>query len=184
MAYLAAALNALAAAAMLLLLRPGLLGDQVWIATHKPQWIVGWLLWQAAAIALVAFYSTLAVRFRERAPIRCQTALVVAGAGLAADLAAETYLMIRPDALRLLAPLTGYLGNGGYTVAGALLLWAGARGLPRWLILLGVVTFAAGVALSAATLAQSQAAETVTTAMLMPLFVLWAFAMGRWLRAS
>ena len=184
MAYLAAALNALAAAAMLFLLRPGLLGDQAWIAEHKPQWIVGWMLWQAAAIGLVAFYSALAIRFRERAPIRTQTALVVAGAGLAADLAAETYLMVRPDALRLLAPLTGYLGNGGYTVAGVLLIWAAARGMPRWLLMLGVVTFAAGVALSAATLAESQIAEQITTAALMPLFVLWSFAMGRWLRAS
>jgi hypothetical protein len=183
-AYLASATNALAAAAMLVLLKPGLLGDQAWIASHKPLWIFGWLLWQLAAISLVAFYAALSIRFRDRAPIRCHTALVVAGAGLAADLAAETYLMIRPDALRMLAPLTGYLGNGCYTVAGALLLWAGARGLPRWLILLGVLTFAAGVALSAATLAESQIAEQVTTAALMPLFVLWSFAMGRWLRAS
>ena len=183
-AYLASALNALAAAAMLLLLRPGLLGDQAWIAEHKPMWIVGWLLWQAAAIGLVAFYSVLAIRFRERAPVRTQTALVVAGAGLAADLAAETYLMVRPDAVRLLAPLTGYLGNGGYTVAGILLLSACARGMPRWLIALGALTFAAGIALSAASLAQSETAETITTAALMPLFILWSFAMGRWLRAS
>jgi len=184
-AYLASALNALAAAAMVFLLRPGLLGDHAWLATHRPAWIAGWLLWQAAAIALVAFYVVLSMRWRERAPIRTRLAPFVAAAGLAADLTAETMLMIDPTAtFRIASALTGYLGNGLYTVAGILLLTAGARGLPRFLVLLGAATFAAGVALSATSLPEWPIGEMAATAALMPLFVIWSFGMGRWLRAS
>jgi len=183
-AYLASALNALAAAAMMFLLRPGLLGDRAWIAAHRASWISGWLLWQAAAIALVAFYVVLSIRWRERAPVRTRLAPLVAAAGLAADLAAETMLMIEPATVRIASALTGYLGNGLYTVAGILLLTAGARGLPRFLVLLGGATFAAGIALSATSLAEWQTGEMAATAALMPLFVIWSFAMGRWLRPS
>jgi hypothetical protein len=183
-AYLASALNALAAGAMVFLLRPGLLGDHAWIAAHRPQWILGWLLWQAAAIALVAFYVALSLRWRERAPIRARLAVLVAAAGLAADLAAETMLMVEPATFRIASALTGYLGNGLYTVAGILLLSAGARGLPRILVLLGGATFFAGIALSAASLAEWPPGEMASTAALMPLFVIWSFGMGRWLRAS
>src|SRR5262249_36021703 len=111
---------------MVVLLRPGLLGDVWWVDAHRTWWTLGWLLW------LAAFYAAVAVRFGERAPIRTRMALVVAAAGLAADVSAETILMVRPGSLQLVGPLTGYVGNGLYTVAGVLLLWSGARGLPRW----------------------------------------------------
>src|SRR5262249_34125258 len=105
---------------MIVLLRPGLLGDRAWIAAHRPGWIAGWLLWQAAAIALLAFYVALSMRWRERAPIRTRLAPLVAAAGLAADLGAETMLMVDPATFRIAQALTGYLGNGLYTVAGIL----------------------------------------------------------------
>ncbi|MCI0341535.1 MAG: hypothetical protein L0216_10380 [Planctomycetales bacterium] len=196
-AWAAAALNLLAAVAMLGVLRPGLPepGNDAdsrlrWISGHTAAWWAGWLLWHAAAISLLALYVSLAGIWRERAPVRCGLALLLAAAGLAGDLGAEALLMgvapgAGPEDFRVVEAacwvLTGYLGNGLYTLAGILLTWAGVRELPRPLVALGGAAWAAGLALSAATLAGSQAGQFWSTAFLMPLFVLWAALVGRWL---
>jgi hypothetical protein len=196
-AYLAAALNLLAALAMLLILRLGLpapgsqLEDRAaYLTTHLHAWWGAWLLWHAAAIALLAFYVVLAGQWWRAAPLRCVLALLCTATGLAADLSAEALYMglaptLSPPALVTLETaaglLTGYVANGLYTVAGALLTWAGAHALPRLLVLLSLPVWAAGAALSAATLAQSLQGQFWSTAILMPAFVLWAALIGRWL---
>jgi hypothetical protein len=201
-AYLTAALNLAAALLMLLSLKPGLPvsagmpADRIaFIERNTGLWWAGWLVWHAAAISLVLFFLVLAGRFRGRAPVLCAAAVVVSVAGLAADLSAEAIYMgvvpeLRGDEFRAAeiagGILTGYLGNGLYTVAGILLTWSGARELPRSLLGLAIPTWGAGLCLSASSLMHSADGQLWSTAVLMPLFVLWAALVGRWLsrRAS
>lgn len=197
-AYLASALNLLAVLAMLLVLKPGLpvqgnlLQERLaYISGHVPFWWTGWLLWHAAAIALLAFYVGLAGQWSRTAPIRCRLALLCAASGMAADISAEALYMslagrLGPDVLPTVDAvsglLTGYVGNGLYTVAGILLVWAGGRDLPRPLLVLSIPVWVAGLSLSAASLAGSAAGQLWSTAVLMPAFVLWTGLMGRWLQ--
>jgi hypothetical protein len=198
-AYAAAGLNLLAALAMPLILQPGLpvpgsaLADRLaYVRDHTALWGAGWIVWHAAAVALLAFYLGLAGRWGGRAPLRCGLALLCAAAGLAVDLAAEAlYMGVAPrltlDAFAVVEAaagvLTGYVGNGLYTLAGVLLTWAGADELPRPLLALAVLVWGAGLALSAATLAQWPAGQLWSTVVLMPAFVLWTLLVGRWLAA-
>jgi hypothetical protein len=198
-AYLAAGVNLLAALMLLLVLRNGLpvSGAPVderlsYIESHAGLWRAGWIIWSAAAITLVAFFVALAARFWAGAPLLCGLALVCAAAGLAADLSAEAlyvsaaagvsarvYAEIEPIA----SLLTGYVGNGLYTLAGILLLWAGWRKMPRPLALLALPLWLAGIALTISSLIASTAGQIWSTAALMPLFILWTALMGRWLQS-
>lgn len=195
-AYLAAALNAVASIVMLAVLRTGLPGGSdtaaermTFIQGHVWQWRVGWLTWNLAALSLLALYVAL-----ERVPgmqgnLLVRLALLFAAAGLAGDLTAEALIMglepsLSPSAFavaeRATLLLTGYLGNGLYTLAGAMLTWCLRRALPRWLVAVAIALWAAGFALSVMTLIDSTAGEVVTTAMVMVLFVMWAGLVGRW----
>ena len=196
-AYLASALNLAAGLVMVTVLRPGLPSAETTAASRLAYvtaavvpWSVGWLLWHAAAFSLLAFYAALAIRWWGAAPIRCAVAVLCATAGFAADISAEAlYIAFAPHldapAFAAFEPvaglLTGYVGNGLYTAAGALLTWAGAAELPRHLIALSLPVWLAGAALGAATLAGSAFGQLVSTAVLMPAFVLWSALTGRWL---
>ena len=199
-AYFAAAANLVAGLMMALALKKGLpipgnsFDDRIaFVREHTTLWRAGWLSWHAAAVELVLLVLVLASRFRGHAPVRATLAAVLAVAGLAADLAAEAIAMgvapaVEPRDFLLVESmagvLTGYLANGLYTVAGILLTWAGARELPRAVLALGVPVWGAGLWLSAASLAHSAAGQLWSTAVLMPLFVLWAALVGRWLKRS
>jgi hypothetical protein len=201
-AYCAAALNLAAALALVLVLAPGLPAPGstpalrlAYVAGHLGAWGAGWLVWHAAAVALLAFYVGLACRWGTRAPIRCILALLCGAAGLAVDLAAQAVYMgavatLTPLAFETAEPLldvlTGYLGNGLYTVAGLLLTWAGAGELPRYLLLLSLLVWVGGLGLSVASLLHSASGQFWSAAVLMPSLVLWTSLMGRWLspRAS
>jgi len=194
-AWLAAATHIVASIAMLLLLRRGLPGfsdDErlAYIASHRAAWIGGWMLWQVAAISLIAFYGVLALRFRG---VLSVVAIGVATAGLAIDFVCETrYIGVLPDlhgaafaALdRELEVLIGYAANGLYTVALVLLVIAGWRELPRVALALAGPVAASGFALALASLAHNARLETATSAILFPLFTLWIFVVGYWLRKS
>jgi hypothetical protein len=198
-AYLAAALNAAAGLAMLVLLRPGLPGPGgasaaerlVYLQADVALWWGGWIIWHAAAIALLALYLALALRWGRDSPLRCGLALMCAAAGLACDLSAQALWMglgprVGERELALVeaaaALLTGYLANGLYTLAGILLTWAGAVHLPRPLFLLALPVWGAGVGLSGASLAGWPLGQVVATGVLLPLVTLWAAAEGRWLQ--
>jgi hypothetical protein len=198
-AYVAAGLNLAAAAAMVMMLQPGLpvagsvLEERtIYVQERTAAWWAGWLLWHAAALALIAFYVGLAGLWWRRAPMRCGLALLCAAAGLAADVSAVAlYMGVAPRLSgegfevveRVAGMLSGYVGNGLYTLAGFLLVWAGASQLPRPLLALSVPVWVAGLGLSVATLTQSTDGQFWGTAVLMPAFVLWAGSMGRWLSA-
>src|SRR2546426_3085781 len=189
-AYAASAINLAAAVVMLAVLRGGLPAGEPSFAARLEHvhnqalaWRLGWLVWNSAAISLLALFVGLALLWRDRAPLLVRLALLCAAAGLAADLGAESVLaIVSPRASggdfllveRIAVALTGYLGNGLYTVAGILLTWAGRRSLSSRLLALAVAVWAAGLALSAATLIGSRAGQYWATAVLMPAFVVWA----------
>jgi len=196
-AYIASAANLAAGATMVLILRPGIPGGAsalsariAYVANHTSAWRIGWIVWHLAAIALIAFLVGLALLWQERAPIASAVAIVAAAAGLAADLSAEAILagavpgLSPPDFAvleRTALVLTGYLGNGLYVVAGITLMLIGRREIPRGLLWLGAAVWASGLWLSAASLVDSSTGQLVSTAALVPLFVVWAALMGRWL---
>jgi hypothetical protein len=193
LAFLAAFANILAGALTLFVLRHGLpprsLADRAaFISSHEVLWRLGWLGWSAAAVTLLGLYLALASRLRHGAPVLCGLAIVVATAGLAADLSAEALLagftrttlpnlsLVQSEAFLL----TGYVGNGLYTTAGILLTIAGRTELPARVISLGGLVWAAGVLLSVATLVGSTTGEAVSTGIVIASFVVWAGLLGRW----
>ncbi|HEV7242200.1 MAG TPA: hypothetical protein VGQ36_23420 [Thermoanaerobaculia bacterium] len=192
-AWLAAATHVVAAAGMLFLLRRGLPGFAeeerlAYIASHRAAWLGGWLMWQLAAISLMGFYVVLAGRLRGPLAI---TALAPAAAGLALDIACEArYMGVLPElrgeafaALdRELEVLIGYGANGLYTVALALLVIAGWRVLPKPAIALAGPVAASGFALALASLWHDARLETITSAILFPLFTLFIVVIALWLR--
>jgi hypothetical protein len=96
-AFLAAVANALAGAAIVFVLRlglppQGLSARSAFISSHQVLWRLGWLGWNVAAITLLGLFLALASRWRSEAPFLCGLAIVVATAGLAADLGAEGQL--------------------------------------------------------------------------------------------
>lgn len=194
-AWIAAATHIVASFAMLLLLRRGLPGfaDEerlAYMASHRAAWMFGWMLWQVAAISLIAFYGVLAMRFRGVLSI---AAMGTATAGLAIDFICETqYMGVLPGlhgaafaALdRELEVLIGYAANGLYTVALVLLVVAGWRELPKAALALAGPVAASGFALALASMAHDARMETIASAILFPLFTLWIIVVGLWLRRS
>jgi hypothetical protein len=192
-AWLAAATHIIAAAGMLFLLRRGLPGIAeeerlAYIATHRAAWLGGWLVWQLAAGSLMAFYGVLALRLRG---VLSVTAMACAAAGLSLDLACESRYMgvlpeLRGDAFvaldRELEVLIGYGANGLYTVALVLLVIAGWRVLPKSALALAGPVAASGFALALASLFHDPRLETLTSAILFPLFTLFLLVMALWLR--
>jgi len=199
-AWVAAATNLVAAVCLATVLRPGLprpstsaLERSEYIRTHLFAWRLGWFAWHLAALALLALFVVLALRVRRAVPVIAVLAVACASAGLAADLAAEAALMaLVPSATgstfveleRASLLLTGYVANGLYSLAGALLTAAIWRELPRPLRALALVVWPAGFVLSAATLADSVTWEIAATAVVMPAFVVFAGGLGAWLRDS
>lgn len=192
-AFLAAFANLLAGALTLFVLQQGLpprsLSDRTaFISSHEVLWRLGWLGWSVAAVTLLGLFLALAGRWSAEAPVLCGLGIVVATAGLAADLSAEALLagftrstlpnlsLVQSEAFLL----TGYVGNGLYTVAGILLTAAGRRELPTGVLALGGVVWAAGLWLSAATLVGSTTGEAVSTGIVIGSFVVWAGLLGRW----
>jgi hypothetical protein len=192
-AWLAAATHVVAAAGMLFLLRRGLPGFPeeerlAYIATHRAAWLGGWLVWQLAAVSLMAFYGMLALRLRG---VLSVTAMACAAAGLSLDFACESrYMGVLPDlrgdafvALdRELEVLIGYGANGLYTIALVLLAIAGWRVLPKSALALAGPVAASGFALALASLFHDPRLETVTSAILFPLFTLFLVVIALWLR--
>jgi hypothetical protein len=199
-AYLAAALNAVASIVMVAVLRMGLPDGSdtaaerlAFIQSHVLQWRVGWLTWNLAALSLLALYVALGRAAGMHGSLVVRLALLFAAAGLAGDLTAEALIMgLEPSlspspfavAERATLVLTGYLGNGLYNLAGAMLTWCLRRALPRWLVTVAIALWAAGFALSLMTLIDSTTGEIVTTGMVMVLFVAWAGLVGRWAQQS
>lgn len=185
-----AGLNALAGAVMLFFLRPGMevvadpAARAAYIARNPVTWRVGWGLWIAAAVSLLAFYAWWGCRLASWT--RATIAFLLAVAGIACDVAAESlYIGWLPERLETVGPLgtllTGAGANGFYTAAGILLTRAtpAARGgLRFW----AWVVWTSGGALTAFTLAGFVPGMVASTAVLMTVFPPWVIALGWRLR--
>lgn len=194
-AWLAAATHAAAAAALLFLLRPGLPGFAeeerlAYMASHRAAWLGGWMMWQIAAVSVVALYAVLALRFRG---VLSAVAMAAATAAVTLDIACEArYMAVLPelrgdDFARLdreLEVLIGYGANGLYTLAFVLLVIAGWRALPKTALALAGPVAASGLALSLASLQGNARLETIASAILFPLFTLWTVVVALWLRSD
>ncbi len=185
-----AALNALAALAMIVVLRPGtevapdVAGRMAYITSHPVLWRAGWGLWIAAALSLLAFYAWWGSGLSRRP--WALAAFLVAALGAGCDLSAESlfigWLPERIEELQRAGTiLTGGAANGLYTVAG-IMLTLKTKALRGPILAWTWAVWAAGCALTATTLAGSATGMVVSTTVLMTLFCPWAWCMGRSLR--
>jgi hypothetical protein len=181
-----ALVNLLAAAVLLLVLSPGLTVADLatraaYVVDFALPWRLGWGIWIAAALTLVAFYGWWGARVRNST--LATVAIGIAVAGIACDVTAES-LMIGwlpadfESTTRLATILTGGAANGLYTIAGIVLTLVTpfrSSGFRAWTW--GV--WVAGVLLSAFSLAGWITGIALSTAVLFILFCPWAYAM-RW----
>jgi hypothetical protein len=192
--YACALLNLIAAGALALVLRPGteVVPDAAariaYITNNEVLWRAGWVCWIAAALSLLAFYAWWATRLPswvddEGAPPWGVIALAIAAIGLVFDLSAESLLIgWLPKDFATVAPmasmLTGGIGNGLYTIAGALLTLV-TRGLKSWLLVWTWVIWVVGFELSAFTFVGDFLGVAISSGLLFTLFCPWVVVMGR-----
>lgn len=184
-AYVCAALNAAAAVALATVLAPGVSlaptgAHAAYVAEHLGAWRIGWALWIAAALSLLAFFRWWASRIGW-SPV-ARAAIVIALAGVLADVLAESRLIAwtpgQPFDLDGPLRLSGLVANGLYSVCG-LLLTSRTRGLPAWLVAWTRSVWVLGLALALAAAASSDDASRVLTAALFALFLPWLVVIGR-----
>jgi len=184
-AYVCAAVNALAAVALATVLAPGVslaptASQPSYVADHLAAWRLGWGLWIAAALSLLAFFRWWASRIGW-SPI-ARAAILVAVAGVLADVIAEGRLIAwspgQPFDVDGALRLSGIGANGSYSLAGAMLT-SRTRGLPAWLAQWSWTVWVLGIALAVAVAAGSDPWARLLTAGLFVLFLPWLVAFGR-----
>lgn len=182
---LCAAVNALATLALATVLAPGASltptpAQPAYVAEHLIGWRIGWGLWIAAALSLLAFFRWWASRIGWRPVTRA--AIVVAAIGVIADIAAESRLIAwtapQPFELASALQLSGVLANGSYSLAG-LLLTSRTRSLPGWLAGWSWSVWFLGIGLAVAAAASNDDASRLLTAAVFALFLPWLVVFGR-----
>lgn len=180
-----AVVNAAAAGALATVLAPGVSlaptpAHAAYVAGHLLAWRLGWGLWIAAALSLLAFFRWWAARIGWSPLTRA--ALVLALLGVLADVIAESRLIAwSPGQLAELAgalQLSGVVANGSYSLAG-LLLTSRTRGLPGWLAIWSGGVWVLGIGLAIAAGLSSDDASRILTAALFVLFLPWLVVFGR-----
>jgi hypothetical protein len=183
--YACAVVNGFAAIALATVLAPGVsLGPApagaAYVADHLGPWQLGWALWIAAALSLLAFFWWWGSRLGW--PAIARVAIALAAVGVVADVSAESRVMVwspgQPFDIAGPLRLSGIVANGLYSVAGALLT-ARTRDLPRWLALWSWAVWALGIGLALAAAAGSDDASRLFTAALFALFLPWLVVFGR-----
>lgn len=188
--YCCAALHAVAAVGTLILLRGGseAVADidrrVAYLSENPERWRAGWLLWMIAAISLAGFYAWWGAKsFRAPHSARNDTialvAFSIAAIGLACDFSGESMLIAwipRPGSAMYRAStlLSAGAGNASYTIAGIMLTLSTTR-LP----VLAWLTWLSGIALTIATITNSPAAITLSSAALMIFFIPFVVLLGR-----
>jgi hypothetical protein len=163
-AYTCAAAHAVATLLMATVLAPGLTGDGrlAYIASHRAAWTASWIVWQFAAVTLVALYASFS-----------RYAAILGAIGACIDITSEwQYILHGPS--RALDVAIGGFANGFYSL-GLLVLLLLRRDAPRF----GYFVVIAGFALSAGAFSGNQAIEIAATAILFPAFIVWAILAGR-----
>jgi hypothetical protein len=138
-----------------------------YVSSHMVPWQLGWSIWTAAALSLLWFY----LWWRGRIGAS-YLPVVIAVLGFVADATAEfaliVYLVTDPP---FAFTLTGVVANGLYTVGGIWLTLA-TRLATAERIWTGLM-WAAGIALSVATLFGAYLIAAIATAVLFALFCPW-----------
>jgi hypothetical protein len=138
-----------------------------YVQTHLLAWKLGWVVWIAAALSLLAFYAWWRVRIG--APF---VPVVLAAGGLVADVTSETMLIMYDTTTAPFAfVLTGVVANGLYTACGIWLTLA--MRLSTTERIWATVMWTAGITLSLATLAGMYLVAAIATAVLFALFCPW-----------
>jgi hypothetical protein len=156
-----------------------------YVSDHLVLWRLGWTVWIVAALALLLFFCWWASRIGWSPATRA--AVVLAAAGVVADVAAESRLIAWSPGQRFdlagALQLSGVVANGAYSVAGLLLTSRTllSRGLPRWLGAWSWTVWLLGVGLAVAAALSSDDASRLLTAALFVLFVPWLVVFGRWI---
>jgi hypothetical protein len=183
--YACALVNGLAVVALATVLSPGVsLGPgptgAAYVADHLGPWRLGWALWIAAALSLLAFFWWWGARLGW--PAIARVAVALAAVGVVADVSAESRLIVWSPGqpFDVAGPLrqSGIVANGLYSVVGAILT-ARTRDLPRWLAVWSWAAWALGVGLAIAAAAGSDEASRLLTAALFALFLPWLVVFGR-----
>jgi hypothetical protein len=184
-AYICAGVNGLAALALATVLAPGVSlaptpAHAGYVADHLLAWRIGWGLWIAAALSLLAFFRWWASRIGWSPVTRA--AILFAVAGVLADVAAESRLIAwsagQPFDLDGPLRLSGVWANGLYSVAGVLLA-SRTRGLPAWLAAWTWSVWLLGLGLAAVAAGSNDGVSRVLTAVLFGLFLPWLVVIGR-----
>ncbi|MEA3137234.1 MAG: hypothetical protein QOC71_1515 [Thermoplasmata archaeon] len=131
-----------------------------YIEAHQVAWRAGWLLWAAAGLAVLMFYSRVAPF-----DVPGRTAVALAATGLAVRLVADTgmalllpldpVLQVAVERWGLVA--VGLIGHGFETLAGILIVWGAwtSDRLPRWLVMTSLPLWLSGGVLCGAVIAGS-----------------------------
>jgi len=167
-AYVCALVHAIATLLMATILAPGLTGAHrdAYVASHHLAWTASWIVWQFAAITLVALYAVFS-----------RNAAIIGAIGACIDITSEwRYILDGPS--RTLDVAIGGFANGLYSL-GLLVLLLSRRNLPRALQWAGAFMVLAGFTLSAGSFIGNQRIEIAATAILFPACIIWAIVAGR-----
>lgn len=184
-AWTCAAVNGTAAFALATVLAPGVslaptATQAGYVADHLVAWRLGWSLWIAAALSLIAFFWWWGSRLGW--PGLARLAVVLAAMGVIADVSAESTLIAwspgQPFDVGGPLRLSGVVANGLYSVAGAMLTLR-SPALPRWLARWSWAVWVLGFGLALAAISGSDEASRVLTAALFVLFIPWLVVFGR-----
>ncbi len=182
--------NALAATALLLVLRQGTEAEPnagaraTYVASHLLEWRIGWFVWIAAGTSLVAFYAWWAARLPNW-PLGLPGAAVGA-LGLVVDRLGLSLLVgSAPEGLEAAAPLvtlsSAVLGNGLYTAGGAILTFL-TDSLSPLLRAWAWVLWTTGLVLSVASLLEWTLVVIAGSVLLFALLPPWCILVGKRLR--
>jgi hypothetical protein len=162
----------------------GDVGDRIaYIDGHTAGWRAGWLLWAAAGVAVLAFYSRVAPF-----DVSGRTAIALATTGVAVRLVADTGMaLLLPLAPALQVAVErwafvafGLIGHGLETMAGILIVWGAwtSDRLPRWLVMTSLPLWLSGGVLCGAVIAGSGEGVLAATAGLVVSATAWYAMVG------
>lgn len=193
-AWVALATHLLAGMALVILLRDGLdtnpdvASRLAYIAGHRAAWIGGWLAWHAASLSIVIFVVVASFAARSGVqPVLGRIAVACVICAFAMDLSGQTlFIGLLPSAAapladadsilrihRIAALLSGYAGNGLYTLATLLvaaMLWPASGAIMR---IAGAAIAVSGASLSVAALVGSAGGMYWSNAVLLPAILVW-----------
>ena len=166
----------------------------LYLAGRPLGWALGWAAWMVCALALVAFLAVLADFAVPARAVLLRTAVTLAAAGAAIDLACDTVYITAFPILAEEGPTTLFLAaeralgavgmvvaNGLYSLA-ILLATLGLRGLPvvpalvHWL---GYLTFAGGMLMVAAGFTGDPRQLEIATGLAIAPFLAWTVGVAR-----